>query len=74
MVTIEFQVQKRNSAPWLANEAMTNDSKNWGLWNHDVVEAFLQLRRTNDDKGAPYLEIQVFSFESTFCPHYYRTT
>lgn len=59
-VTIDFQVQKRSSAPWLADPAMTDDwRKNWGLWNNDVVEAFLQLRSHDEDVTAPYLEIQL---------------
>jgi hypothetical protein len=60
VVTVDFQVQKRSSAPWLADPAMTMDYKrNWGLWNQDVVEAFLQLRQHDDDIKAAYLEIQV---------------
>ncbi len=59
-VTIDFQVNKRSSAPWLADPAMTDDwRKNWGLWNKDVVEAFLQLRSHDEDTTAPYLEIQL---------------
>jgi hypothetical protein len=66
-VIVEFQVQKRDSSAWLANDAMTKDfTKNWGLWNHDVVEAFLQLRKTPEDKAAPYLEIQVSPLNQPF--------
>lgn len=57
---IEFTVNKRSGRPWLSDEVFTHDwSKNWGLWNKDVVEAFLQLRSSPDDTKAPYLEIQV---------------
>jgi hypothetical protein len=59
-VIIEFTASKRSSRPWLSDEIFTHDwSKNWGLWNNDVVEAFLQRRSTPDDTKAPYLEIQV---------------
>lgn len=59
-VTMKFIVSKRTSRPWLIDPAFTPDwSKNWGLWNKDVVEAFLQLRSSENDLTAPYLEIQV---------------
>ncbi len=66
-VTIEFQVQKRTSDAWLADTVFTSDwSKNWGLWNKDVVEAFLQLRSHENDIKAPYLEIQVSPLNQPF--------
>lgn len=59
-VMIEFTVNKRSGRPWLSDPVFNQDwSKNWGLWNKDVVEAFIQLRSTPDDLRAPYLEIQV---------------
>lgn len=59
-VTLQFTVNKRTSRPWLSDPVFTHDwSKNWGLWNKDVVEAFIQLRSSPDDIKAPYLEIQV---------------
>lgn len=62
-----FTVQKRDGSPWFSNEAFTQDwSKNWGLWNTDVVEAFFQLRSTPDDLKAPYLEIQVSPLNQPF--------
>jgi hypothetical protein len=55
-----FTVQKRTGKPWLSDPVFTDDwAKNWGLWNNDVVEAFLQLRARPDDLRAPYLEVQV---------------
>ena len=66
-VTIHFTAQKRTSRPWLADETKTDDwSKNWGLWNADVVEAFLQLRADEKDLKAPYLEIQVSPLNQPF--------
>jgi hypothetical protein len=64
---IKFSVNKRTSRPWLFDEAFTTDwSKNWGLWNKDVVEVFLQLRKFPDDIKAPYLELQVSPHNQPF--------
>lgn len=66
-VTVSFSVQKRSSAPWLYDEVFTEDyTRNWGLWNKDVVECFLQLRETTEDLKAPYLEIQVSPLNRPF--------
>jgi hypothetical protein len=57
---VKFHVHKRSLRPWLCDDAFTSDwSKNWGLWNKDVVEVFIQPRKTFEDLGAPYLELQV---------------
>ncbi len=67
LVVLDFTVQKRDSSKWQANPNMTDDwSKNWGLWNTDVVEAFLQLRENENDLKAPYLEIQVSPLNQPF--------
>lgn len=59
-VTLNFSVMKRTSKLFLYDSVFTSDwSKNWGLWNKDVVEAFIQLRSHKDDLKAPYLEVQV---------------
>jgi hypothetical protein len=64
---ILFNVTKRTSRPWLSDTIFTEDwSKNWGLWNKDVVEAFLQLRSGPADTKAPYLEIQVSPLNQPF--------
>jgi hypothetical protein len=66
-VVIEFQVQKRIGPTWQTDEIYTQDwSKNWGLWNKDVLEAFLQLRKDENDLTAPYLEIQVSPLNQPF--------
>lgn len=66
-VTIEFQVQKRTGPAWQTDPVFTTDwSKNWGLWNKDVLEAFLQLRQDENDLKAPYLEIQVSPLNQPF--------
>jgi hypothetical protein len=66
-VILQFTVQKRSSRPWLSDEVLTHDwAKNWGLWNKDVVEAFLQLRTDAQDLKAPYLEIQVSPLNQPF--------
>lgn len=67
LVTISFEVHKRHGQPWFTDPDMTPDwKKNWGLWNHDVVEAFLQLRNDPQDLKAPYLEIQVSPLNQPF--------
>jgi hypothetical protein len=66
-VLLQFTVTKRNSKPWQSDPVFTHDwSKNWGLWNKDVVESFLQLRHGPDDLRAPYLEIQVSPLNQPF--------
>ncbi len=66
-VRITFTVQKRSGRPWLSDPAFTDDwTKNWGLWNNDVVEAFLQLRSHPGDLKAPYLEVQVSPLNQPF--------
>jgi hypothetical protein len=66
-ISLQFRVQKRLNRPWLSDEIFTHDwAKNWGLWNKDVVEAFLQLRSHPDDIKAPYLEIQVSPLNQPF--------
>lgn len=67
IILLDFEVQKRVSSEWHTDSAMTSDwSKNWGLWNKDVVEAFLQLRSHPDDLKAPYLEIQLSPLNQPF--------
>ena len=66
-VIIDFEAQKRLSEEWHTDSAFTSDwSKNWGLWNKDVVEVFLQLRANDQDTKAPYLEIQVSPLNQPF--------
>lgn len=66
-VVIEFQIQKRTGPGWMSDPVFTDDwSKNWGLWNKDVFEAFLQMRLNDDDLKAPYLEIQVSPLNQPF--------
>jgi hypothetical protein len=66
-IVIEFFVQKRTGPGWQTDPVFTQDwLKNWGLWNKDVVEAFLQLRSHDSDISAPYLEIQVSPLNQPF--------
>lgn len=66
-LTLEFQVNKRDGSSWHTNSELTSDwRKNWGLWNHDVVEGFLQLRSEESQLGAPYLEVQVSPLNQPF--------
>lgn len=64
---IQFTVNKRSSKAWHTDPEFTHDwSKNWGLWNKDVVEVFLQLRSHPDDIQAPYLELQISPLNQPF--------
>ncbi len=66
-VTIEFFIQRRAGKGWQTDDSFSMDwSKNWGLWNQDVFEAFLQLRSSEMDVTAPYLEIQVSPLNQPF--------
>lgn len=66
-ISIVFEVQKRHSRTWYGDEKFGADYKeNWGLWNFDVVEAFLQLRSNELNLSAPYLEIQVSPLNQPF--------
>jgi hypothetical protein len=66
-VMIQFTVSKRTAKPWLSDPIFTHDwGKNWGLWNKDVVEAFLQLRSHPEDLKAPYLEVQISPLNQPF--------
>ncbi len=67
LVVMIFSLQKRDASIWKSDPAFSDDwSKNWGLWNNDVVEAFLQLRSTPEDLKAPYLEVQVSPLNQPF--------
>lgn len=67
VISLDFTVQKRMTSPWSTDPIFTDDwSKNWGLWNKDVVEAFLQLRSNDTDFKAPYLEVQVSPLNQPF--------
>jgi hypothetical protein len=64
---IDFLIQKRTGPGWQTDPLFSADwLKNWGLWNKDVFEAFLQLRSSPDDLSAPYLEIQVSPLNQPF--------
>ena len=66
-ITIQFEIQKRTGPGWQTDPIFTSDwLKNWGLWNKDVFEAFLQLRSRPDELNAPYLEIQVSPLNQPF--------
>jgi hypothetical protein len=67
VVTIDFVIQRRAGKGWQTDNSFSSDwTKNWGLWNKDVFEAFLQLRSHESDISAPYLEIQVSPLNQPF--------
>lgn len=52
---------------WNFSEEFGADArKNWGLWNFDVVEAFLQLRQEEQQTEGPYLEVQLSPEDQAF--------
>lgn len=66
-IQLEFQINKRLGSGWNVDPLFSSDwSKNWGLWNKDVFEAFFQLRQDPTDVKAPYLEIQVSPLNQPF--------
>ena len=67
ILTFHFTVTKRNGSEYCANPEFGQDySKNWGLWETDVVEAFIQLRNSIDEVSAPYIEIQLSPLNQPF--------
>jgi hypothetical protein len=67
VVKMEFQVQKRTGPGWQMDSSFGEEwRQNWGLWNKDVVEAFLQLRKNENDLEAPYLELQLSPLNQPF--------
>ncbi|HLW56446.1 MAG TPA: hypothetical protein VKY27_03620 [Bacteriovoracaceae bacterium] len=66
-LTFNFTVTKRDGSEYCANPDFGEDySKNWGLWETDVVEAFIQLRKTPEETDAPYLEVQLSPLNQPF--------
>lgn len=66
-VSLKFTVTKRGNTLWYSDEKYSAEWKdNWGLWNTDVVESFLQLRKNPEDTKAPYLEVQVSPLNQPF--------
>ena len=56
-----FEVRLPPGAAWNVSPAYsrTDYRENWGLWEHDVVELFLQPRPYPDVTSGPYLELQL---------------
>lgn len=56
-----FSVPLPPDAAWNVNPAYSRTSyrDNWGLWEHDVVELFLQPRPHPGVTSGPYLELQL---------------
>lgn len=56
-----FEVRLPPGAVWNVDPAYsrTDYRENWGLWEHDVMELFLQPRPFPDVASGPYLELQM---------------
>ena len=56
-----FVVAPAPGAAWNVNPAYsrTDYRENWGLWEYDVVELFLQPRPHPDVASGPYLELEL---------------
>ena len=63
-----FEVPLPPGAAWNVNPAYsrTDYRENWGLWEHDVVELFLQPRAHPDVVSGPYLELQLSPLAQPF--------
>jgi hypothetical protein len=57
---VEFIVEKKGLDPWHILKSTSCDHYgNWGLWEGDVVEVFIQGREDAEALLAPYLELNV---------------
>jgi hypothetical protein len=66
-VVVDFHIHRRTGKGWEFDDKFSSDwAQNWGLWNKDVFEAFLQLRSDDSDLIAPYLEVQVSPLNQPF--------
>lgn len=67
LFSANFKVQKSKQFFWLTNQNFQAESKkNWGLWNYDVVEVFLQPRLEITYTHTPYIELQVSPLNQGF--------
>ncbi len=65
--TLEFTVLKKKPNFWITSpHFQAENAKNWGLWEYDVVEAFIQARNSVEEVHAPYVEIQVSPMNQGF--------
>lgn len=70
LFTGHFIVEKKKPYFWLTDQNFVSgnqeNNKNWGLWNFDVVEIFLQPRKEITHHHAPYIELQVSPLNQGF--------
>lgn len=56
-IWVIFQVTKKNNISWhTPHHGKKHYYENWGLWEYDVVEFFLQGRDHKKDFSSPYIE------------------
>lgn len=67
VVDISFIIKKNIESPWnVSSHFSSTNYANWGLWEYDVVELFLQRRKEERDLTAPYLEVQLSPLNQRF--------
>ncbi len=63
---VSFEVENLNKTWNTSNKFDHLPMRNWGLWDNDVVELFLQPRSSINDVNAPYFEFQVSPLNQRF--------
>lgn len=68
VLSFHFLVKKKKPHFFCFTESFSKNDyrKNWGLWNNDVVEVFVQNRKDVSDQRSPYWEIQVSPLNQPF--------
>lgn len=62
-----FSVKKKSMTNWNTNPSFsTYKNDNYGLWEYDVVEVFIQSRSHSGSDSTPYMEIQVSPLGQAF--------
>lgn len=68
LFSAHFSISKPKPFFWLTDQNFHtyNNNKNWGLWNFDVIEVFLQPRNQITHFHQSYLELQVSPLNQGF--------
>lgn len=66
-IILTFDVQKKVDYQWNTNSELSiKQNKNWQLWNHDVVELFIQPKNENNEWKF-YQEIEISPLGQVLC-------